>query len=579
MINTVLQRLSHPCLYRSSKSRLEYRSFSTLFAPSILYQEYAIIHPNIKPETKECLNRLQSDYRHHLKIIESNDNRLKHNSIYWYLANDRYILDSTSFSCDSETKNDSKSITEQWNKAIQHRIDQKEFSLTYPDNSSCPRPSTCTSTSFSSCSAPDCGEEANNNTSIASNSNAGVTKCNGLGSNSNNNGASTASHDYLSELNLVVSVVSKGCYYSRSEQNLLYQHINQLQNYDKAIKKIDKTPITALDFVMQILIIDHIHRHFPNDKFIAEEDSTMLQADENLCNQVLLGIQAITNDTNSWTKEKLFYTLDLGGYTGENIHQERVWALDPVDGTKGFIKGLHYCISIILLDKGIPQLSITGCPNLNLYNLLENPHSGTVIDIGENVTVDSKSSPTIATHAIAAASSSAPILLPLFPIYDNGSVFYSVTGKGAYARALTMPLDQSIRVRVSDNCKLNESTLVEATETQKHDHHLTRNVANIVRMTNDYIRLHSQVKYMIVGAGAAEATIRYPPRSYIEKVWDHAPGAHFVKEAGGKVTDLNGLEIEWNLGRDLHENVRGIVASNGKIHSKLLYAIQIGLQP
>jgi 3'-phosphoadenosine 5'-phosphosulfate (PAPS) 3'-phosphatase len=578
MMYKVIRRLSHPCLSRSTRSRLEFRSFSTVFAPSILYQEYAIIHPNVKPETKECLNLLKSDYRHHLKIIESNDNRLNHNSIYWYLANDRYILDSSYFSIVSN--NDSKMITEQWNNAIQHRIDQKEFSLTYQDNSTCSRPSTCTSTSFSSCSAPECGETRNNDKSTTNNNNG----TNGKNPKSveiddKSEKTSNPSNNYLAELNLVVSVVSKGCYYSRSEQNLLYQQVNQLQNYNKAIKKMDKTPITALDFVMQILIIDHIHRHFPNDKFIAEEDSAMLQADDSLCYQVLAGIQAITNDTTSWTKEKLFYTLDLGGYTGDNIQNERVWALDPIDGTKGFIKGLHYCISIILLDKGIPQLSITGCPNLNLYNVLENPHKSTVIDIGENVTIDSKTSPTIATHAIAAASSSAPILLPPFPIFDNGSVFYSVTGKGAYARALTMPLDQSVRVRVSDNCKLNESTLVEATETQKHDHHLTRNVANIVRMTSDYIRLHSQVKYMIVGAGAADATIRFPPRAYVEKVWDHAPGAHFVKEAGGKVTDLNGLEIEWNLGRDLHENVRGIVASNGKIHSKLLYAIQTALQP
>lgn len=35
---------------------------------------------------------------------------------------------------------------------------------------------------------------------------------------------------------------------------------------------------------------------------------------------------------------------------------ERVWVLDPVDGTKGFMRGEHYCIALALLVKG-EQLS------------------------------------------------------------------------------------------------------------------------------------------------------------------------------------------------------------------------------
>ena len=31
---------------------------------------------------------------------------------------------------------------------------------------------------------------------------------------------------------------------------------------------------------------------------------------------------------------------------------ERVWVLDPVDGTKGFMRGEHYCIALALLVKG-----------------------------------------------------------------------------------------------------------------------------------------------------------------------------------------------------------------------------------
>ncbi len=45
-------------------------------------------------------------------------------------------------------------------------------------------------------------------------------------------------------------------------------------------------------------------------------------------------------------------------------------------------------------------------------------------------------------------------------------------------------------------------------------------------------------------------------------IWDFAPGALMVEEAGGKVTDLKGKK--WSL------NSKDIVASNGKIHKELL---------
>ena len=39
----------------------------------------------------------------------------------------------------------------------------------------------------------------------------------------------------------------------------------------------------------------------------------------------------------------------LGTFEGS---AERVWVLDPVDGTKGFMRGEHYCIALALLQKG-----------------------------------------------------------------------------------------------------------------------------------------------------------------------------------------------------------------------------------
>jgi myo-inositol-1(or 4)-monophosphatase len=47
--------------------------------------------------------------------------------------------------------------------------------------------------------------------------------------------------------------------------------------------------------------------------------------------------------------------------------------------------------------------------------------------------------------------------------------------------------------------------------------------------------------------------------------WDMAPGIVLIREAGGKVTDINGKK--WELGD------KSILAANPKLHKKLLELI------
>ena len=49
----------------------------------------------------------------------------------------------------------------------------------------------------------------------------------------------------------------------------------------------------------------------------------------------------------------------------------RIWVLDPIDGTKGFMRGEHYCIALALLVNGKPTLSVMGCPNLQLQEIMK----------------------------------------------------------------------------------------------------------------------------------------------------------------------------------------------------------------
>jgi 3'-phosphoadenosine 5'-phosphosulfate (PAPS) 3'-phosphatase len=70
--------------------------------------------------------------------------------------------------------------------------------------------------------------------------------------------------------------------------------------------------------------------------------------------------------------------------------------------------------------------------------------------------------------------------------------------------------------------------------------------------------------------------LRLPPihrPDYVENIWDVAPGALILEEAGGCVTDAGGRQLEFRYGQKLEAN-RGVVASAGPVlHKKLLAAV------
>ena len=41
-----------------------------------------------------------------------------------------------------------------------------------------------------------------------------------------------------------------------------------------------------------------------------------------------------------------------------------MWTLDPIDGTKGFLRGEQYAVCLALIVDARVQLGVIGCPNL-----------------------------------------------------------------------------------------------------------------------------------------------------------------------------------------------------------------------
>ena len=62
------------------------------------------------------------------------------------------------------------------------------------------------------------------------------------------------------------------------------------------------------------------------------------------------------------TDSRLRIAIDYGK---GNRNPQKFWTLDPIDGTKGFIRGQQYSISLAYIENGEIKVGILGCPNLN----------------------------------------------------------------------------------------------------------------------------------------------------------------------------------------------------------------------
>ena len=88
----------------------------------------------------------------------------------------------------------------------------------------------------------------------------------------------------------------------------------------------------------------------------------------------------------------------------------------------------------------------------------------------------------------------------------------------------------------------------------------------------DPVPIDSMAKHAVIASGDAEIFFRTLPRKepdYREKIWDVAAGALAIEEAGGRVTDLEGRELDFGAGLTLARNP-GLLATNGFLHEAVL---------
>jgi 3'(2'), 5'-bisphosphate nucleotidase len=293
----------------------------------------------------------------------------------------------------------------------------------------------------------------------------------------------------------------------------------------ESIPKEDKSPVTIADFGSQAVICRILREAFPADPILAEETASALRQSTNrpALERVAGFVSALFPDASP---DRVCQWIDWG----EKAASKRHWCLDPIDGTKGFMRRDQYAVALALILEGEVALGVLACPNLPLE--------------------------------------------PEDAQGSRGTLFYAMRGKGAFQVSLEGGKERPIRVSgsVAGDPSLR---FCESFESGHSDHEGQARLARALGITAPSIRMDSQAKYGIVARGEADIYLRLPnPRTpgYTEKVWDHAAGSILIQEAGGKVTDIHGRVLKFGLGERLTQNT-GVVATNGLVHGEVLQAL------
>ena len=130
------------------------------------------------------------------------------------------------------------------------------------------------------------------------------------------------------------------------------------------IKEGDSTPVTAADFAIQGMVSQELRKAFPNDRFMGEEDASDLRDDEALRSLAMRLCGSFGDPDVCDTEEVAFLSAIDRGLEKPRGQSERVWVLDPIDGTKGFMTGEGYVIGLALVDgTGDTLIGVMGVPS------------------------------------------------------------------------------------------------------------------------------------------------------------------------------------------------------------------------
>jgi 3'(2'), 5'-bisphosphate nucleotidase len=297
-----------------------------------------------------------------------------------------------------------------------------------------------------------------------------------------------------------------------------------------ALTKDDRSPVTVADFAVQAVVARRLAERLPGSLLIGEEQAESLRLEEGVTalDQVTHFVRSSIPDA---TPEEVCGLIDRASHAEGTRPSASFWTLDPIDGTKGFLRREQYAVALALVRNGRVELGVLGCPEL------PEPHRATVGIVG--------------------------------------TVIVAVRGEGAWSQPLTHAGDWR-RLAVSSRANPTEARILRSVEKSHTNTDEIGQLVALLRITEPTVAMDSQAKYGVLAAGGGDVLLRLisPSRpDYREKIWDQAAGSIVVTEASGRITDLDGRPLDFSHGRTLARN-RGIIATNGRLHEAILAGLR-----
>ncbi len=226
-------------------------------------------------------------------------------------------------------------------------------------------------------------------------------------------------------------------------------------------------PVTAADHAANEMLVRELNRHFPDDAVLSEE-----------------------------------FPDDLS-----RLSHDRVWMVDPMDGTKQFIERIgEFAVMIGLAIEGESKLGVVYHPSLD-------------------------------------------------------RLYYAAPGAGAFVEEKWT----TKRLRVA---AANDPQLMTAAMSRSHHSPRVDGICTSLGITKKIHHGSVGLKFGLIAEGHAHVYIHLGSRT---NQWDSCGPEAILREAGGTVTDISGRPLRYN--ETEIRNMKGIVASNGVIHDRIIEAI------
>ena len=324
----------------------------------------------------------------------------------------------------------------------------------------------------------------------------------------------------------------------------------------KSIIKRDHSPVTLADMGIQAIAGALLEQYLPDGVLVAEEDADYLKTPEGADDlekvtgyvysflpharpgRVSQWIEKGKGKPNSPSKSSKVNWTSPGDLPSEKSRcQDKpsgsFWTLDPIDGTKGFLRGGQYVTALAFIQDGQVELAAIGCPELEL---------------------------------------------PEHKALGKGVGIFATRGRGCWGFSLDdiEAPKRWVRLEVSKCQDISQARILDSFDPEHKNVEKNERVREALGTHTAPVILDSMAKHAVIASGGAEIFFRTLPRKepgYREKIWDVAAGALAVEEAGGRVTDLAGRALDFGAGLTLAKNP-GLVATNGLLHEAGLEALQ-----